>query len=192
VPRYDVPKAAPEPLRLVQRFVNTVDRENKREWIGSPSELGAWLRESGLGEGQPNARLVRRAHELREALRELLVANNHGVAPPADAVATVNAVAAAGRLAPRLREDGRVSVAETAQAAPLAPLARIVGVAFEAMLDGNWPRLKACRNCRWAFYDYSRNRAATWCSMTLCGSRLKARSYRRRGKAKRYGRSART
>jgi predicted RNA-binding Zn ribbon-like protein len=172
----------------VQRFVNTVDRENQREWLGSPAELGAWLRESGLGGGQPNARLVRRAHDLREALRELLVANNHGVSPSADAVATVNAVAAAGRLAPRLREDGRLSVAETAEGSPLAPLARIVGVAFEAMLEGNWTRLKACRNCRWAFYDYSRNRAATWCSMTLCGNRLKARSYRRRGARERLPR----
>lgn len=185
MPRYDVPKAAPEPLRLVQRFVNTIDREHEREWLGSPTELEAWLRESGIEAGQPNAHLLRRAHDLREALRELLVANNHGVAPPADAVATVNAVAAAGRLAPRLREDGLLSLAEPARRSPLAPLARIVGVAFEAMLDGNWSRLKACRNCRWAFYDYSRNRAATWCSMTLCGSRLKARSYRRRARSNR-------
>jgi predicted RNA-binding Zn ribbon-like protein len=183
VPRYDVPKAAPEPLRLVQRFVNTVDRENKREWLGSPAELEAWLLEQGLAAGQPNARLLRRARELREALRELLIANNHGVAPPADALATVNAVAAAGRLAPRLREDGVLSFSEPGPHSRPAPLARIVGVAFEAMLEGNWSRLKACRNCRWAFYDYSRNRAATWCSMTLCGSRLKARSYRRRARS---------
>jgi predicted RNA-binding Zn ribbon-like protein len=185
VPRYDVPKAAPEPLRLVQRFVNTVDRENEREWLGSPAELEAWLRENGLAAGRPNARLLRRAHDLREALRELLVANNHGVAPPTDAVATVNAVAAAGRLSPRLQEDGLLCLSEPARRSPPAPLARIVGIAFEAMLEGNWSRLKACRNCRWAFYDYSRNRAATWCSMTLCGSRLKARSYRRRARSSR-------
>lgn len=183
MPRYDVPKAAPEPLRLVQRFVNTVDREHEREWLGSPDELEAWLRENGLDAEPPNARLLRRAHDLREALRELLVANNHDAAPPADAVAIVNAVAAAGRLAPRLREDGVLSLSEPTRPSPPAPLARIVGVAFEAMLEGNWSRLKACRNCRWAFYDYSRNRAATWCSMTLCGSRLKARSYRRRARS---------
>jgi predicted RNA-binding Zn ribbon-like protein len=180
VPRYDVPKAAPEPLRLVQRFVNTVDRENEREWLRSPAELEAWFRESGLAGVKPSARLLRRAHDVREALRALLIANNHGVAPPAAAVAAVNAVAAAGRLTPRLREDGLLTIAADGAASPTAPLARIVGVAFEAMLDGSWLRLKACRNCRWAFYDYSRNRAATWCSMTLCGNRLKTRSYRRR------------
>ena len=36
-PRYDVPKAAPQPLRLVQAFVNTVDLENEREWLGDPA-----------------------------------------------------------------------------------------------------------------------------------------------------------
>ena len=34
--------------------------------------------------------------------------------------------------------------------------------------------------CRWAFYDYSRNRSASWCSMQLCGNRTKTRAYRRR------------
>jgi predicted RNA-binding Zn ribbon-like protein len=48
------------------------------------------------------------------------------------------------------------------------------------MLDGTWPRLKACRNCCWSFYDYSPNRSATWCSMQLCGNRKKTRAYRSR------------
>jgi predicted RNA-binding Zn ribbon-like protein len=48
------------------------------------------------------------------------------------------------------------------------------------MLDGSWSRLKACRQCGWAFYDYSRNRSGSWCSMQLCGNRTKTRAYRRR------------
>lgn len=59
-------------------------------------------------------------------------------------------------------------------------LGPIVAVAFEAMLDGSWRRLKACPQCGWAFYDYSKNRSATWCSMSICGNRLKTRAYRRR------------
>ncbi len=61
-----------------------------------------------------------------------------------------------------------------------AALGRILAVALTAMLDGSWPRLKACRNCRWAFHDYSRNRSASWCSMAICGNRSKTRAYRRR------------
>jgi predicted RNA-binding Zn ribbon-like protein len=38
----------------------------------------------------------------------------------------------------------------------------------------------AAEDCRWAFYDRSRNRSRTWCSMEECGNRAKARSYRAR------------
>jgi predicted RNA-binding Zn ribbon-like protein len=165
VPRYDVPKAAPEPLRLVQRFVNTVDHEHHREWIGTPAELADFL---GCEEADVD---VERAHELREALRMLLRANN-GAALDAGALAAVNNVAAELRL--ELDGEGQVAFAAD------EPLARVVAVAFGAMLEGTWPRLKACRNCKWAFYDYSKNRAASWCSMQLCGNRLKTRAYRSR------------
>ena len=32
-PRYDVPNAAPEPLRFVQEFVNTVNLETGEDWL---------------------------------------------------------------------------------------------------------------------------------------------------------------
>jgi predicted RNA-binding Zn ribbon-like protein len=165
VPRYDVPKAAPEPLRLVQRFVNTVDHEHHREWIGTAAELADFL---GCEEADVD---LERAHELREALRMLLRANN-GAPLDTGAVGTVNRAAAGLRL--ELDDGGRVvfGVEE--------PLAHVVAVAFAAMLEGSWPRLKACRNCKWAFYDYSKNRSASWCSMQLCGNRLKTRAYRSR------------
>ena len=43
-PRYDVPNAAPAPLREVQLFVNSVDGENHVEW------LPEWLATHGLEE----------------------------------------------------------------------------------------------------------------------------------------------
>ncbi len=50
------------------------------------------------------------------------------------------------------------------------------------MAEGNWPRLKVCREdtCAWAFYDRSKNRSGAWCSMAVCGNRTKARAYRAR------------
>ena len=165
MPRYDVPKAAPEPLRFVQRFVNTVDHEHHREWIGTPAELADFL---GCEQADVD---VERAHELREALRMLLRANNGAPLDPG-ALAAVNRVATGLRL--ELDDEGRVVFGAE------EPLARVVAVAFGAMLEGTWPRLKACRNCKWAFYDYSKNRAASWCSMQLCGNRLKTRAYRSR------------
>ena len=159
-PRYDVPKAAPEPLRAVQQFINSVDLENDTDWL--PARLEA----HALGDE------LARARELREALRALALANNGFPLDPA-AVGVLNA--AAGRLSLELSADGHLGVCADGD-----ELDRIVAVALAAMLDGSWERLKACRNCRWSFYDYSPNRSATWCSMQLCGNRKKTRAYRRR------------
>jgi predicted RNA-binding Zn ribbon-like protein len=160
VPRYDVPKAAPGPLREVQQFINSADVENGVDWLPD------WLGERSL------AGELDRARELREALRSLALANNVVPLDP-DAVAVVND--AAGRLALELSDDGQLGVRMEGD-----EIDRIVALAFAAMLDGSWERLKACRNCRWSFYDYSPNRSATWCSMQLCGNRKKTRAYRRR------------
>jgi predicted RNA-binding Zn ribbon-like protein len=168
VPRYDLPNAAPEPLRFVQRLVNTVDFERDRDWLGD------FLAEEGL---TPTAAELARAAETREALRELLYANNRQPIE-GDPYAVLRAAAERARFTLDLT---------TPELAPEASgvdglLGRALAVAYGAMLYGTWPRLKACRNhgCRWAFYDYSKNRSASWCSMQLCGNRTKTRSYRRR------------
>ena len=159
-PRYDVPKAAPEPLREVQQFINSVDLEHELDWMPD------WLAERGL------AGEVERARALREALRALVLANN-GATLDQPALELVNAAAA--RLSLRLADDGTLHVG-----APRDALDGVVAIALGAMLDGSWSRLKACRNCCWSFYDYSPNRSATWCSMQLCGNRTKTRAYRSR------------
>jgi predicted RNA-binding Zn ribbon-like protein len=105
-------------------------------------------------------------------LRALALANN---ALPLDPAALEVVNDAAARLSLELSGDGDLAVRADGN-----ELDGIVAVAFAAMLDGNWRRLKACRNCHWSFYDYSPNRSATWCSMQLCGNRKKTRAYRRR------------
>jgi predicted RNA-binding Zn ribbon-like protein len=176
-PRYDVPKAAPAPLRLVQEFVNTVDHEHGREWIGTPDELRRWLAEHKLPANGLRDDDVARAHELREALRALLIANNERGTDP-EATETVNRAIARAGLRPELTPDGARLVAFAGGLD--AALGGILAAALDAMREGTWSRLKACRQCHWSFYDYSRNRSATWCSMSICGNRRKTRDYRRR------------
>ena len=52
----------------------------------------------------------------------------------------------------------------------------------EAMAEGSWDRLKACRasDCEWAFIDTAKNHSRQWCSMGSCGNREKARAFRQR------------
>jgi predicted RNA-binding Zn ribbon-like protein len=168
VPRYDLPNKAPEPLRIVQRLVNTVDFERDHDWLAD------LLAEEGV---DATPRELGRASETREAMRELLYANN-GQPVEGDPHEVLRRAAARARFTVDLEQPALV---------PEAPgvdglLGRVLAVAYGAMLDGSWSRLKACRNhgCRWAFYDYSRNRSASWCSMQICGNRTKTRVYRRR------------
>jgi predicted RNA-binding Zn ribbon-like protein len=178
-PRYDIPKAAPSPLRLVQSFVNTVDLEHGREWLGDPRELAGWAVERRLvprGTRFTDADL-QRAIELREAFRALLAANRDRKRDAA-ALGLLTQAAQAGKLT--IRFDAGSPSLEPGAVGLDGLCGQLVGVAATAMLDGSWERLKACRNCRWAFFDASKNRSAHWCSMSLCGNRLKTRAYRRR------------
>lgn len=58
----------------------------------------------------------------------------------------------------------------------------LLAAAIQSRYTGIWERLKACanENCRWIFYDYSKNRSGNWCVMEVCGSREKMRRYRKR------------
>jgi predicted RNA-binding Zn ribbon-like protein len=161
-------------LRLVQDFVNT--RHEGLDAFDGPAGLNAWLGHRGLTSGAGDADL-RHAVELREALRALLAANHAGGDTELARVAVDAAAARAGLRADFGAERPRLV---PAAAGVDGALGHVAAVAFAAMLDGSWARLKACARCGWAFYDRSSNRRAAWCSMQVCGNRAKAASYHRR------------
>lgn len=169
---------APGPLSLVQGFVNSVNVEFGPDHLATPQGVTRWLQRSELGAAievdEPGRR---RAVELREALRALLRENNGAPAAP-DARAVVTRIA---------RECPLVVTFADGAARPgpatgglNGALAQILAVMLTATADGSWTRLKACHEhvCEWAFYDRSRNRGGRWCSMQVCGSRSKMRTYR--------------
>jgi predicted RNA-binding Zn ribbon-like protein len=145
---------------LVVDFLNTVDHDTGTDVLADAAAWPAWLAERGLAPGE-NARAVRTA--LRAA-----VGDPHDAA--AEVTAAVRVEVPAGG-APRLAA-GDVVGAVLAAAARLAVL-------------GRWERVKICPadDCRWAFYDRSRNHSRTWCSMQVCGNREKARAWRERGRS---------
>jgi predicted RNA-binding Zn ribbon-like protein len=182
-PAEDHPKAAPGELNHIRRFVNTLDLEDGSDEIAEPAALRDWLAERGLVD--PRTELtpadVREAHEVREALRKLLLANN-GDAVDAGAVETINAAAQRAELQVRVGADGAGALVPV-RAGIDGAIGRLLAIAYRSMADGTWPRLKACalhERCEWAFFDWSKNRSGTWCDMAVCGNRAKARAYRER------------
>jgi predicted RNA-binding Zn ribbon-like protein len=173
---------APGDLELVRAFVNTLDIEDGVDELADPSALERWFRTHGLLRGRPGVgdEELLAARRLREAIRTLLLGNN-GVSVRKEAALVLSRTATRAGLAPIFDLDGNARL-EPAASGMDGALGRLLAVVADAMADGTWTRLKACRadDCRWAFYDHARNRSRHWCSMAVCGNRTKARTYRRR------------
>jgi predicted RNA-binding Zn ribbon-like protein len=174
-------KAVEAEAELLVGFVNTWDVEEGTDLIDSPERLSAWISERtgeylpGLdGEGHV------RALALRESLRALLRLNNGGGAGE-DELAPLREAAERSRYRTTISSGGQLTI-EPARSDLNGFEARLLLALERVQSHGAWPRLKACteESCQWAFFDTTRNRSRTWCSMEECGNRAKTRRYRAR------------
>ncbi len=57
-----------------------------------------------------------------------------------------------------------------------------IALSFARILLDDYTRVKMCANpdCRWVFYDESRNRTRRWCERRYCGNLMKVRRFRAR------------
>jgi hypothetical protein len=148
-------------VRLVLDFLNTIDVEQGADELGTETGWLAWT----------NARQLRgtdlsRARAVRDALRATL--GDPGPDPY------------------ELAEPLRISlVAGVPTLSGVDAVGAVLAAAARIAVLGEWDRFKICPTdtCRWAFFDRSRNRSRTWCSMQVCGNREKARAWRERAKA---------
>jgi predicted RNA-binding Zn ribbon-like protein len=167
---------APGRLELLQRFINTHNHDFPPDWdrIGTAAKAQAWLREKGLigSDESVSDDDAARLRELREALRALLTGGP-------EAADVVREVSGGAQLAVIVDADGRTAL-QAAHGGADGVVATLLGVLHEAQLSGDWSRMKACRQCEYAFFDRSKNRSAAWCAMSICGNRTKNRAYYRR------------
>jgi predicted RNA-binding Zn ribbon-like protein len=168
---------APGELDLLRRFVNTLDIETGIDELGSPSGAASWLESSGESVRVSRAEL-RELIVLREALRD--VVSLRGDPAEQEAASRFDALARTYPVIVALSSPH--ALAPSSRSGVSAFVERILGIAAAARIDGSWERLKTCANdrCRWVFFDHSRNRSRTWCTMDLCGSQAKMRAYRAR------------
>lgn len=146
---------------LVVEFLNTVNVEEGTDLLEDPGEWHEWAAGHAL-----TANPAAEARAARDALRAAI----------GDPRLPGGSVEAGARIS--LTTDGPALVADDVVGAVFAACARLV-------VRGDWIRLKICPadTCLWAFYDESRNRSRTWCSMRVCGNREKARGWRARAAA---------
>lgn len=158
---------------LVLDFLNTVDVERGTDVLRSATGWHEWAHAHELTAGPVDA-----AARARRMLREA------AGAPAADAATAAGTDPQDTAREPRIPVD--VAFQLSSSAAPQLVAEDAVSAVFTAAMRlsvlGDWRRIKICpaHDCLWAFYDESRNRSRTWCSMQVCGNRVKARAFRER------------
>ncbi len=180
--------------QLVLDFLNTCPVQN-----GEPMELlpdfGAllrWFRAADLlssreagslwqqwGESVRARRAVEAMRELRERLRKEVLAWERGGTVHHTALDELNRLMAEHPMLIRLKTSGSASSTELwfepRQPEDLfAPLAHSAATLFAAV-DRN--RVRKCDQCVLHFHDTSKKGTRRWCSMQLCGNRLKVAAY---------------
>lgn len=177
----DLPESnqAPARLELLLQLVNSLDYPAGPDALGTPESASQWCAAHGLPPVS-NQRELERLRGFREVVRGVLFANN-GEGDPTLAWQAMRPYLAAVRFGTALNAAGGFSL-EPAGAGVERAIAGMLAVVYDAIADGTWARLRACRksSCRFAYFDYSKNGSRAWCSMAVCGNREKAQRRRSR------------
>lgn len=179
-------------------FVNTerLLRGRNFDRVSTPGDLARWavaatisgensLRRSVFDiEQDPaaSAALIAEARALRSALRQLASALNQAAPVPQEIEPALNAVMASQPLTLRLDRTGEhFHVAwrpvDGSLRGVLGAIARDAAQ-FLAHADASMVRACANPNCGIYFHDVSKNHTRRWCSMELCGNRIKVAKHR--------------
>lgn len=178
-------------------FVNTtfVLGERPVDRLETYDDLLAWLRAAGLLEaGRPEAaarawngrEALHRARKLRTALHDAALEQVRSGRFPASGVRALNELLEAAPGTYRLSSagDGLTLSYASAPRKALHLLEPLVRSAAQFLAGADLGRIKKCGNekCVLYYYDATKNQGRRWCSMALCGNRMKAAAHYRRTK----------
>jgi predicted RNA-binding Zn ribbon-like protein len=184
-------------------FTNTLSTRIEglgREYLTSYRDLVAWSRHAGmLNQEEARTLLQKAAHQpdraaaaleraiaLRETLYRIFSAIASSRQPPkADLAATNRALHEALSRLEVVPAAGGFAWSWVADEAGLDHvLWPVVRSAAQLLTSDELARVGECarEGCDWLFVDTSKNHSRRWCTMAVCGSRVKARRYYRRKK----------
>jgi predicted RNA-binding Zn ribbon-like protein len=186
--------------RPILDFLNT-----KPVLAGGPTELlpnahalERWLIASGIVSSPRDKALLRswrnsadatkflkQLTDFRERLRAAVLRIEAGSLPTDAFLAEVNSLLLKHPLPASLIKRGSKILRETAfeLRQPEDLWAPIVDAAADLLAETETSRLRQCESCAVHFFDASRKGSRRWCSMNLCGNKLKVAAYQTRKRA---------
>jgi predicted RNA-binding Zn ribbon-like protein len=176
-------KPAPMPLLLVQAFLNTLCLEGGSDLLSHPQTAQPWLVDAQLLPRTATVTVaeLEAASSMRESIRSLL-SLGRGETHGARALRPLRELAHAHGACLTVDNQGKLRLDNPRHNDLGDGMFDLLLIVRDAQEQGSWSRLKVCANseCRWAFYDRSRNHQGHWCEMAVCGNRLKNRALRAR------------
>ena len=131
------------------------------------------------GESARAQHVVEAMRELRERVRKEVLSVERGGTVHREAIDELNHLMAEHPMLTRLKASGSASATEL-WFDPRRPEDLFAPVAHSAAMlfaDVDCHRIRKCGQCVLHFYDTSKKGARRWCSMQLCGNRLKVAAY---------------
>jgi predicted RNA-binding Zn ribbon-like protein len=179
---------------LALDFLNTCPLQNGEviELLPDFDALLGWFKAAGLlsagdvanlrqrwGDSAQARRVVEAMRELRERLRKEVLARERGSAVHRRVIDELNHLMAEHPMLTRLKGGGSGSTTELwfhprRPEDLFAPLAHSAATLFA---DVDRTRVRKCGQCILHFYDISKKGTRRWCSMRLCGNRIKVAAY---------------
>ena len=180
--------------QLALDFLNTSPVQNGKtvELLPEFDALVRWFQAADLissrmaialrqqwGESTRARHVVEALRGLRERLRKEVLAIERGGTVHGTVIAEINRLMAEHPMLTRLTASGSVSTTELwfdprVPEDLFAPLAHSAAMLLSEV-DRN--RVRKCRQCVLHFHDVSKKGTRRWCSMQLCGNRLKVAAY---------------
>jgi predicted RNA-binding Zn ribbon-like protein len=185
--------------QLALDFLNTklILENGPAELLSNGEALERWLIASGLITTRQNRALVRvwrdsrqtqafvqKLAAFRERLRTSVLRVEAGLLPGDAFLAELDTILKEHPQRAKLRKDGSRVVLEVLfePQRPEDVWAPIAAAAAELLASAEPSRIRQCESesCIIHFYDTSKKGSRRWCSMNICGNRLKVAAYQRR------------
>ncbi|MFC5860784.1 CGNR zinc finger domain-containing protein [Acidicapsa dinghuensis] len=183
--------------RLILDFLNTkpVLADGPAELLPDAHALERWLIAAGLlasprAKNLPRswrgsaaaAAFLRDLTAFRENLREAVLCIESGSVPADAFLAEINALLVSHPLQTTLRKRSG-SVVREVNFEPQKPSdfwAPIVDAAADLLSETETSRIRKCESCVLHFFDTSKKGSRRWCSMNICGNKIKVAAYQQR------------
>jgi predicted RNA-binding Zn ribbon-like protein len=183
----------PDELANLYDFANSLDvrhfthhgvAHRQGDELTEPRELGGWLAERDLlkaGASRISPAMFDAALRLRADLRAYLGCEPVERRKDRRVAGHLNSALKMFPLVAEARGDEGL-VLRASRDDALAGLSVVVAELYNGSANGTLDRLKMCaaEECRRVFYDRSKPATRRWCMSTLCGNRMKTRTYRAR------------